>query len=90
MDRVVSEVQILWEGTVDEKQVRILQCSSDDCLVEELVPLAESDSRSRYVEGNWTASNDEIASHTYMAAFLETRKQLKDVAEFAVSGPPKT
>lgn len=74
-----DSAQSIWEGEVDGKKTRIIQIAEDDCIVEQ----------KRFSDDTWYASGDRTASHVYMIAFLETRKQLKDVAEFAVSGPPK-
>lgn len=76
----VESAQQIWEGEVDGKKVRILQIAEDDCIVYV----------KRLSEDSWYASGDRVASHAYMKALLETNRQLKDMAEFAVSGPPRT
>ena len=94
----VLSSQKIWEGMVDGRKTRIVQVAIDDCLVEELIVPAELKEHPPSVilsyvkedsEGLWCPSDDEKSSGVYMRAFLETRKQLEDVAQFAVSGPPK-
>lgn len=91
----VESAQIIWEGEIRAIKLRILQVAEDDCYVEELLPNASSNGNiavnaRRTENGVWQATEDELASEAYMKAFLETRKLLKDIAEFAVSGLPKT
>ena len=79
MDKQVTPAaQVVWKGTIRAIKLRILQVAEDDCYVEE------------FGTQRWLPAEDELASEAYMIAFLETRKQLKDVAEFAVNGLPKT
>jgi len=97
MDKQVTPAaQVVWKGTIRAIKLRILQVAEDDCYVEELLSPESARSLSgkfpttKDAEGVWQATEDELASEAYMLAFLEVRKQLKDVAEFAVGGPPKT
>jgi hypothetical protein len=76
--QAVSSAQKIWEGEIDGEKTRILQVAEDDCIVE----------LRRLSEDSWFASSDKIASRAYMIAFLETRKQLKAVADFAVGNHP--
>lgn len=91
-----QNAQKIWEGEIRGIKLRILQVAEDDCYVEELLSPESARSLSgnfpttKDAEGVWQATEDELASEAYMLAFLEVRKQLKDVAEFAVGGPPKT
>lgn len=90
-----QNAQKIWEGTIRAIKLRILQVAEDDCYVEEL--LSPESARSLFgnfpttkdAEGVWQAAEDEMASEAYMLAFLEARKQMKVLADFAVSGPPK-
>lgn len=88
--------QKIWEGTIRAIKLRIIQVAEDDCYVEELLSPESARSLSgnfpttKDAEGVWQAAEDEMASEAYMLAFLEAHKMLKDIAEFAVSGPPKT
>lgn len=88
--------QKIWEGEIRGVKLRILQVADDDCYVEELLSpesarsLSGNFSTTKDHEGVWQAAEDELASEAYMKAYLETRKLLKDIAEFAVSGLPKT
>lgn len=81
-EQEVLSAQKIWEGEIRETKFRILQIAEDDCYVEEF--------HRKILDGVWQAADDELASEVYMTAFLETRKLLKDVADFALSGPPKT
>lgn len=76
----------IWTGTVDGKKVRILQVDANDCIVEELVVPAtdrqeisvrpSSKPQSLDADGIWETSDDETASHAYMAAFLKLRRDM--------------
>jgi hypothetical protein len=84
--------QKIWEGEIRGTKLRILQVAENDCYVEELLDSEEvsnfSTEKVKDHEGVWQAAEDELASEAYMIAFLETRKQLKAVADFAVGNHP--
>ena len=96
--KTAKDAQKIWEGEINGKKTRILQLAEDDCIVEELLVPADSNGQVATIElsyirkdidGLWCATSDEVASEAYMKAFLETRKQLKDVADFAVGHRPE-
>jgi hypothetical protein len=54
----------IWRGDVDGFTVRIRWLAVNDCVVEKLVNLDKPI--------KWEPADDELASHTYMLAFLST------------------
>jgi len=66
---MIAEDKVLFRGTVDGKEVRILQVADDDCIVEEQTNEVEANQECG--DGYWKAADDELASHAYMAALLE-------------------
>jgi hypothetical protein len=57
--------RVLWSGVVDDVEVRIVGSSAAEFYVEE------------QKAGQWSASDDELASHAYAQAFLECRSTLE-------------
>lgn len=62
-----SAAKVAWTGEVDGRTVRILRMDPGDCVVQVFVKLTGPPG-----DDEWSAADDELSSHAYMAAFMHS------------------